>query len=237
MFNIAEISQQWATQEKISVERLETVNSTNLYAKEQISKHTDFPFLILADEQTAGRGRGTNSWTATGNGESLICSIVFKLDKPAQPIATPCFGWAVYRALNEIFGLEFSVKAPNDIYIDGSKVGGILLESVSQGDNHHLILGLGINVFSHPSVDNSNSLTNFIEDKDIQENQWLQFLSLLMALSTQASLASNEEHMSEIIVEELEEAIKKYTHNEIAKLHTDGGFTLSDGVSAHWRDL
>jgi len=237
MFNIAKITEQWATGEGLAVQKLESVESTNSFAKEQIGKDTNLPLIILAEEQTKGRGRGVNSWTSTGNGESLICSVIFKIDKPAQPIATPCFGWAVYRALNESFGLDFSVKAPNDIHIESSKVGGILLESVSQGEDHHLILGLGINVFSHPSIDNSNSLINFMPDKDVQENQWIQFLSLLMSFSTQAAMASTEANMSEIIVEELEGALKKYTHNEIEKLQTDGGFTLSDGTSSNWRDL
>jgi BirA family biotin operon repressor/biotin-[acetyl-CoA-carboxylase] ligase len=237
MFNIAEISEQWAIQEGVAVHKLESVESTNSYAKDQISKNENFPLLILAGEQTAGRGRGSNTWTSTGNGESLICSIVFKIDKSAQPIATPCFGWAVYRALNESFGLNFSVKIPNDIYIEDAKVGGILLESVTQGDEHHLILGLGINVFSHPSVDNSGSIVNFTEDEDVQENQWIQFLSLLMSFSNQAAIASTEENMSEIIVEELERAVKNYTHNEIESLSTDGGFTLSDGVHSNWREL
>jgi len=237
MFNIAEISEQWAKQEGITCHRLESVESTNAFAKDQISKSDSFPFLVIAEEQTQGRGRGTNTWTSTPNGESFIASVVFKLEEAAQPIATPCFGWAVYRALNESFGLDFSVKAPNDIYIKDSKIGGILLESVTQGSDHHLVIGLGINVFSHPSVDNSNSILNFMENTEIQENQWIQFLSLLKAFSTQAALASSEEHMSEIIVEELEEAIKKYAHNQIDKLNTDGGFTLNDGVTANWRDL
>jgi len=237
MFNIAEISEQWAKQENHSVVKLESVKSTNSFAKNQIAQTENFPLLVVAEEQTEGRGRGSNTWTSTANGESFLCSMVFELEKPAQPIATPCFGWAVYRALKESFGLDFSVKAPNDIYIEDSKIGGILLESVSQGESHHLILGLGINVFSHPSVDNSNSILNFTEDKDVQENQWIQFLSLLTSFSTQAAIASTEEHMSEIIVEELEEALKKYAHNEIAKLHTDGGFTLTDGSSSNWREL
>jgi len=237
MFNIAEISEQWAKQEGFTVFKLDSVDSTNTFAKDQINKNENFPFIVLAEEQTAGKGRGTNTWTSTGNGEALICSIVFKIEKPAQPIATPCFGWAVYRALNEIFGLNFSVKAPNDIYIEDSKVGGILLESVTQGDHHHLVLGLGINVFSHPTVNNSGSLVNFAQDEDVQENQWLQFLSLLLSFSTQAAIASTEENMSEIIVEELETGLKNYNHNEIETLKTDGGFELSDGTTSNWRDL
>lgn len=237
MFNIAETSHQWALQEELDSTLLETTESTNTYAKDNLSSFAKFPAFVFTSEQTKGRGRGENTWSSIGNGESLLCSIVFKLQKPPQPIATPCFGWAVYRALNESLNLNFSVKAPNDIYIEDSKVGGILLESVSKGDEHHLILGLGVNVFSHPTVDNSNSLINFMESGELEENQWIQFLSTLKSLACQAAVNSNEELMSEVVIEELELALKNYKYNEIETLLNDGGFTLSDGVTSNWRDL
>ena len=237
MFNITEVSEQWAKQEGFSVDRFDVLNSTNSFAKAQLESFENFPHIVLTEQQTQGRGRGTNTWVSTGDGDSLLCSISFKLDGPPQPIATPCFGWAVYRALSESFNLDFSVKAPNDIYIEISKIGGLLLESVSKGDEHNLIFGLGLNIFSHPSVDNSNALLNFMDGADVQENQWLQFLSLLLPLSRQAATACTEEHMSQIIVEELEAALKKYARNEIDKLMTDGSFVLTDGTTSHWREL
>lgn len=237
MFNIAETTGLWAKQEGISHAVLETIGSTNAFAKENFKKENNLPYLVVTNEQTAGRGRGTNTWTSPGAGQGFLCSMVFKLDKAPQPIAAPCFGWAVHRALNEAFHLDFSVKAPNDIYIGDQKLGGILLESVSQGDEHYLILGLGLNVFSHPEVSNSNSILNFMEDREVEENQWEQFLSHLLSLSSQAAIACQESKISEVIIGELDSALKKYSNNEIAELLNDGGLRLNDGSVTNWRDL
>ncbi len=237
MFNIEEVSGNWAKQEGIEHTVLESTESTSDYAKNNLSSFEKKPHLIFTGEQTMGRGRGTNTWISSGKGESLLCSFIFQLEKAPQPIAAPCFGWAVYRALNESFDLNFSVKAPNDIYIGKNKVGGILLESVSQGDTHHLILGLGINVFSHPNIDNSSSLLNFIETNEIEENQWEQFLSHLLSLSSQAAIAAQDSEISEVITGELEEALKKYDNNMIEALLADGGLKMNDGSTTNWREL
>lgn len=237
MFNIAEVSGQWAKQEGIEHTVLPSIGSTNDYAKEHLASMTENIHLVFTSEQTKGKGRGENTWSSPESGHGLLCSFVFKLNKAPQPIATPCFGWSVYRALSESFDLDFSVKAPNDIYIGESKVGGILLESVSQGDSHHLILGLGLNIFSHPNIDNSSSFMSFMGEDIIEENQWEQFLSLLVSLSSQAASASQDEKISQAIIDELEVALKKYYKNEIESLLTDGGLKLRSGSVTNWREL
>ncbi|MGH1468675.1 MAG: biotin--[acetyl-CoA-carboxylase] ligase [Bdellovibrionales bacterium] len=237
MFNIAEVSGNWAKQENIEHTVLSSIESTSDYAKNNLSSFENKPHLVFTSEQTMGRGRGSNTWVSSKDGEALLCSFVFQLEKAPQPIAAPCFGWAVYRALNESFDLEFSVKAPNDIYIGKNKIGGILLESVSQGDSHHLILGLGINVFSHPNIENSSSVLNFIESNEIEENQWEQFLSHLLSLSSQAAIAAQDNEISKVIISELETALKKYDNNQIETLLANGGLKLSDGSTTNWREL
>ncbi len=237
MFNIAEQTENWAKAEGINLTVLESVGSTNSYLKENLSKVGSLPHWVVTHTQTNGRGRSQNTWASPDAGHGFLCSVLFKLDQSPQPISAPCFGWAVYRALNEAFHLDFSVKAPNDIYIGEHKIGGILLESVSQGDEHFLILGLGLNVFSHPEVDNSNSILNFMEDREIQENQWDQFLSHFMTLTSQASIACTETEMSDVITDELEKALKKYDQNEIDTLLKDGGLKLMNGSTVNWRDL
>ncbi len=237
MFNIAEASGRWAKQEEIKCTVLPSTESTNDYAKKNLSSMGESLHLVFTSLQTKGRGRGSNKWISPKEGHGLLCSFVFKLDRPPQPIATPCFGWSVYRALSESFDLDFSLKAPNDIYLGKSKLGGILLESVSQGDQHSLILGLGLNVFSHPSVDQSDCLTNFMNGESLEENQWEQFLSLLVSFSSQAASASQENTISQTIIDETEAALKKYPENGITSLLPDGGLKLNDGSTTNWREL
>ena len=92
MFNIADTTGLWAKQEGLSHTVLETVESTNTFAKENFKIEGNLPYLVVSSEQTAGRGRGTNTWTSPGEGQGFLCSMVFKLEKAPQPIAAPCFG-------------------------------------------------------------------------------------------------------------------------------------------------
>ncbi len=237
MFNITETSGLWAKEENFKHITLTSIDSTNNYAKENIVSFNQSPYLIFASEQTKGRGRRENTWVSPSKNTGLLCSFVFKVNTPPQPIAVPCFGWAVYKALSGAFNVNFNVKAPNDIYIQESKVGGLLLESVSKGNDHHLILGLGLNIFSHPNINNSNSILNFIKKREIKESQWKQFLSHLISLSSQAAIAAQDSKISKPIIAQLEPALKKHENNKIKSLLPNGGLELNNGTTIHWRDV
>lgn len=237
MFDIGQISLNWAKQEGLSLFYKENLKSTNACAKEKINAFETFPALVLTSLQKEGRGRGNNLWASGQKGKSLTMSLVFELEKAPQPISSPCFGWATYRALSENFDLDFSLKAPNDIYIEKHKVGGILLESISQGEKHHLVFGLGINVFENPKIDNSGALIEFAKDHVLQGNQWVDFMSSLYSYSTQAAIACQEPELSETLVEELEVGLKAYENNEIKSLEKDGGLLLNNLSHIKWSNL
>ena len=76
-----------------------------------------------------------------------------------------------------------------------------------------------------------------MEDREIEENQWEQFLSHLLSLSSQAAIACQENQISDVIIGELEEALKKYSKNEIVELLNDGGLRLNNGSVTNWREL
>lgn len=238
MFNVFETTHEWAKQNGHQVETFKATDSTNTQAKSLLSKtQLDKPLFVFADSQSQGKGRGDKTWTSPKEGSSLLFSVAFKLEKPPQPIATPCFGWAVHKAFKESFDLDLSVKAPNDIYIKDKKIAGILLEAVSQGEEHHLVFGLGVNVFSNPNVENSAALIDFMDESEIEENQWLRFFSILVAHCAQASVECQETYLSQSIRDELQKALEAYHKNEITDLEADGSLQLSDGSTAHWRDL
>jgi len=107
------------------------------------------PHLILAQRQTAGRGRGTNRWwTAEG---ALTFSLVVaappeRLPPERWPQVALVAGLAVCEALQSLApAAEFRVKWPNDVFLAGRKVCGILSESVP-GWRDRLVVGIGINV-------------------------------------------------------------------------------------------
>lgn len=99
--------------------------------------------VVVADEQTHGRGRLGRRWLAPP-ATSVLCSI--QLRPPVEAARLPelslVAGEAVAEAVRDLTGLEPQLKFPNDVLIDGRKVAGILAEA-KEG---RVVLGIGINV-------------------------------------------------------------------------------------------
>lgn len=156
-FRIGEVTNAWAEAQKIKSVYLKTTTSTNDIAKEQadsddIVEHDIV--LYIAEDQTKGRGRFDRTWTNAKPGSNLLCSWSFVVDDLPAPTFTLRAGLAIVTAAQATWPyLPWSTKAPNDILIGDKKVGGLLIESVSQGNSHRLIFGLGLNVLSHPATE------------------------------------------------------------------------------------
>lgn len=107
------------------------------------------PALVVATEQTAGRGRGGNRWWSTPGG--LMFSLVLQGTEPATNPAhwsgySLATGLAICEALSFVSSTtDFTVKWPNDVYANGRKIAGILIESPAQARGR-LIVGIGVNV-------------------------------------------------------------------------------------------
>ncbi|EHS56539.1 biotin--[acetyl-CoA-carboxylase] ligase [Paenibacillus sp. Aloe-11] len=104
--------------------------------------------VVLAEEQTAGRGRLGRKWFSP-RGKGVWMSIV---QRPTQPLGftpqlTLLTGVAVCRAIRRLTGVEAGIKWPNDLLIHGRKVSGILLESATEDQRvRYCIAGIGIDV-------------------------------------------------------------------------------------------
>ena len=124
-----------------------TVGSTNDLAAERLESGSPDLTLIVADEQTAGRGRMGRRWH-TPPGAALAFSLVLR-PAPATPLWThaPLGALAVHSALTGGYGLPAEIKWPNDVLVGGRKVCGILAEAHWQGDRlGGVVLGIGVNV-------------------------------------------------------------------------------------------
>ncbi len=124
------------------------IGSTNDRAKEAAAAPKKLPLLIVADSQTAGRGRGANRWW-TGSGSLAISLLanpaMWRID-PRQHAAG--LSLAAARAVAETVNsrlcgeLQAEVHAPNDVYVGDRKVAGILIEGLACG---LLVIGIGLN--------------------------------------------------------------------------------------------
>ena len=108
------------------------------------------PFLVIADHQTSGRGRGANRWWSS-DGAILFSLIVdateYRLPESRWPQISLMAGAAVCQTLQTVLGSGTSVglKWPNDVWLNGRKAAGILVEipAVRRG---RLVIGVGLNV-------------------------------------------------------------------------------------------
>ncbi|WP_370261671.1 biotin--[acetyl-CoA-carboxylase] ligase [Limnobacter sp.] len=133
------------TQANVNWIELDTVDSTNTYVINACQAGAvDTPLVVLAHEQTAGRGRAGRAWQAQP-GASLCMSLGLVVPG-ALPTALPlAIGVAVANALRAQ-GAEVQIKWPNDLLINSSKLGGLLCESFQAQGQTHIVVGLGINL-------------------------------------------------------------------------------------------
>ena len=137
-----------------SVLVFDTLDSTNTKAKEIARRNAVSGTLIIADTQTAGRGRLGRSFSSP-SGTGVYMSILLKPDLNPRQISqsTIIAALATAKALSEIPGINPLIKWPNDILINGKKVVGILTEL----SDNNLIIGIGINVNTESFPDDINN--------------------------------------------------------------------------------
>ena len=124
--------------------------STNAVAQELLNKNEATEgFVIIAGEQTAGRGQRGNSWESTA-GQNLMLSVILKpvfLAASDQFFLSMAVSLAVSDFLKRYLPAGVVLKWPNDLYFQEEKLGGILIENSISGANiQNSIVGIGINV-------------------------------------------------------------------------------------------
>ena len=119
---------------------LETIDSTNNYIRTHLDELENYS-LVFAHHQTKGKGRITRSWYDDKN--SLTASIVIKDIKGDVRRLSLISSYAIFMALKEM-NLDVTIKWPNDIYLNGKKLCGILIETIIS-DKTDAIIGFGIN--------------------------------------------------------------------------------------------
>jgi BirA family biotin operon repressor/biotin-[acetyl-CoA-carboxylase] ligase len=125
-----------------------SLSSTNELLKGLAAQGTPEGMLVIADEQTAGRGRLDRKWLSLP-GTGLLMSLLFRPNLPphqAQRLTMIC-ALAIAEAIEGLTGLPAGLKWPNDIFIKGKKAGGILTEAGTMGGRlDYIVMGMGLNV-------------------------------------------------------------------------------------------
>lgn len=148
-----------------------TIGSTNDEAIAWAGENAPDMSLVVADEQSSGRGRNTRKWYSPA-GKTLSFSVILRLkDTETRSISrfSALGALSVIQAINEINAdLDLKIKWPNDVLINGLKVSGILAEALWKEDRvENLVIGIGVNIFpgSVPPVENLNYPATSLQDQ------------------------------------------------------------------------
>ncbi len=150
------LSSQWLGKE---LYYKESVDSTNTWAKKLAEEGASHGTVVLADEQTAGKGRRGRVWE-NPKGVNLAFTFLLRPDflPEAAPMLTLVMGLSVAQVCRK-FGLDAWIKWPNDVVVNKKKICGILTEMSAQIDYvNYVVIGTGINV-------NQESIPKELEDR------------------------------------------------------------------------
>lgn len=139
------MSSKWAGKNPLFFEK---VDSTNNMVRTLAEQGAPEGTLVVAANQTAGKGRRGRSWSAP-EGTSIAMSILLRPEFPPEraSMLTLVMAMAIARGIREVTGLDAGIKWPNDIVADGKKLCGILTEMSTEMEYiRYVVIGIGINV-------------------------------------------------------------------------------------------
>ncbi|MBK6704361.1 MAG: biotin--[acetyl-CoA-carboxylase] ligase [Caulobacteraceae bacterium] len=145
------------------VEVFDEIDSTILEARRRAERNELGPVWLIAKHQTAGRGRRGRAWTSHGG--NLMATLLFTTDQPPQQIALLGFatGVALAETIDAIIGAgSAQLKWPNDVFINGAKASGIMLDTGTVASGTWVALAFGVNLADAP--DNIDQKTICIRD-------------------------------------------------------------------------
>jgi len=150
---------------KIQLFKFDTIDSTNSEAMRQAHTGAAEGVCIVADEQTAGRGRFGRVWSSK-KGAGLYFSIILrpKFEPRHFPLVTLMAGIAANSALKSV-GVETDIKWVNDLIVRDRKICGILAEASESVHGRFIIIGIGINITNdNIPTDSENFATSIMAE-------------------------------------------------------------------------
>jgi BirA family transcriptional regulator, biotin operon repressor / biotin---[acetyl-CoA-carboxylase] ligase len=213
------------------VQCFESVPSTNSLALDAAERGEPEGTVFLADEQTAGRGRGGHTWHSQ-RGDGIYCSVILR---PRLAPADALFislaaGLAVVAAVEEACGIRADLRWPNDVLFGDKKFCGILAESAAEGDRlRHVIVGIGINVNQASFPSELNELATSLRIVTGRICTRLQLVAaLLQSLDREYRALSSAHAKSDVIARF--EAASSYARGKRVRVE-DSGTPAYDGVT------
>jgi len=223
------------------VKYFDSIGSTNDEALAWAANDAKDLSLVVADEQTAGRGRLDRKWF-TPPGTALAFSLILRPSAAERPHISRMVGLAALSVSDSLLtrGLSPQIKWPNDILLNGRKVAGILIESVWSGEDAEcIVIGMGVNILKgavpdkdmllFPATSLEDALGYPVERAEILHEILAALIFLRPQLSTDEFMAKWEELLAyrgrQVQVELVGEGS---VIGNVSGLGTDGSLQLND---------
>ena len=168
------------------IEYYENIDSTNAAAKDLALKGAPEGTVVVAEHQTKGKGRLKRSWLSLP-GENILFSVIFYPQISTDRVfrLTMLASIAAVKAVRRICKVDAKIKWPNDLYINGKKVCGVLTEFSADFDSvHYTVVGIGLNVNFNTSKNREikNIATSLMEECGEKISRLSVFTALLEEL-------------------------------------------------------
>jgi BirA family transcriptional regulator, biotin operon repressor / biotin---[acetyl-CoA-carboxylase] ligase len=235
-----------------AIRYFDSIGSTNDEALAWAAQGAPHLSIVIADEQTAGRGRLDRKWY-TPAGSALACSVILRPSESTHLSRTVGLAALSIAESCAKLGLSPQVKWPNDILLNGKKTAGILIETSWSGDTvAALVMGMGINILkeSVPPAEQLKFPATSIETelgRAIDREQFLQellsnLITRLPHMQTDEFLASWEGQLAyKNQIVQIIRGSGEIIQGELLGLEADGGLRLksADGsqLTIHFGDV
>ena len=219
----------------------DTIGSTNNEALAWGTQGAKDLSLVIADEQTAGRGRLDRKWF-TPKGTALAFSLILRPTPQEKPHLTRVVGLAALAVTDALRmrGLISQIKWPNDVLLNGRKVAGILVESVWSGEEVDcLVIGIGMNITKEavpaaelllfPATSLEEGLGPAVEHTEILRDILAGIIALRPHLASDSFIASWEKALAlrgEPV--QVEQGDGSIVTGKLLGLESDGSLRLAD---------
>ena len=219
----------------------DSIGSTNNEALAWATSGAKDMSLVIADEQTAGRGRLDRKWL-TPKGTALAFSVILRPNAAEKLYLTRIVGLAALSITDSLrtYALAAQIKWPNDVLLNGRKVAGILVESVWSGEEVDcVVIGIGMNILKgavpspdlllFPATSLEESLGSAVQREQVLHDILAGMIALRPHLASDSFIASWEKALAfrgEQV--QVEQADGSALIGKLLGLESDGSLKLSD---------
>ncbi|NQW17362.1 MAG: biotin--[acetyl-CoA-carboxylase] ligase [Chloroflexi bacterium] len=135
----------------VTIEFHESLSSTSDLAAMRLESMNTVAIVVVADSQSAGRGRFSRTWNSNA-GDDLLVSIGLRPTAAVAAQLAMISAVAAADTVEQLTNQEATIKWPNDIRVRGKKISGILIESQVQSERFRTIVGIGLNLNLDPAA-------------------------------------------------------------------------------------